>query len=113
MEVPLLAERNGKNAKREESQRKLKVAACLALTFMAIEIAGGILAHSLAILTDAAHMLSDVAGFLVSLIALSITSRPPDAVFSFGYHRAEVRRYSFAAARSLTQEPAPTCTPSR
>lgn len=89
--APLLAKGDAAEGKHASSQRKLKVAACLALTFMAIEIAGGILAHSLAILTDAAHMLSDVAGFLVSLIALSITSRPPDEVFSFGYHRAEVR----------------------
>ncbi|KAG8464410.1 hypothetical protein KFE25_003473 [Diacronema lutheri] len=76
--------------RKADSQRKLKMAAGLALTFMTIEIVGGMLAHSLAILTDAAHMLSDVAGFLVSLIALSITSRPPDETFSFGYHRAEV-----------------------
>ena len=79
------------------------MAAGLALTFMTIEIVGGMLAHSLAILTDAAHMLSDVAGFLVSLIALSITSRPPDETFSFGYHRAEVRRRAGPEPRRAPQ----------
>jgi Co/Zn/Cd efflux system component len=52
--------------------------------------AGGLYAGSLAILTDAAHLLSDVAGFLVSMIALAISARPANATFSFGYHRAEV-----------------------
>mmetsp|Transcript_36964 Transcript_36964/g.91974 ORF Transcript_36964/g.91974 Transcript_36964/m.91974 type:complete len:533 (+) Transcript_36964:94-1692(+) len=91
---PLLAcaedEHDDDEAHKLESQRKLKWAVGLALLFMGIEIAGGILAHSLAILTDAAHMLSDVAGFIVSIVALALTSRPPNGTFSFGYHRAEV-----------------------
>ena len=52
--------------------------------------AGGLLCHSLAIITDAAHMLSDVAGFLVGAIALVLTSRDASSRYSFGFGRAEV-----------------------
>lgn len=38
--------------------------------FMAVEIIGGILANSLAILTDAAHLMSDIAGFMISIFAI-------------------------------------------
>lgn len=57
---------------------------------MIVEIAGGILSHSLAILTDAAHMMSDVAGFLISMMSIYIGQNTPTAKHSFGYHRAEV-----------------------
>ena len=52
--------------------------------------AGGYLAGSLAIMTDAAHMLSDFAGFLISLLAIWVGSRPPSKRMSFGWHRAGV-----------------------
>ena len=54
------------------------------------EIFGGLYSGSLALLGDAAHMFSDVAGLLISLVALSITARQPTASHSFGFHRAEV-----------------------
>ena len=46
----------------EVAKRKLLIGTSLCLAFMLTEIVGGILAHSLAVMTDAAHMLSDVAG---------------------------------------------------
>ena len=49
----------------DKAKRKLLIGAALCCTFMLAEIIGGILCHSLSIVTDAAHMLSDVAGFLV------------------------------------------------
>lgn len=52
---------------------------------------GGYLAHSLAIITDAAHMLSDIAGFLVGVLSIFLTSRAADPKYSFGYHIAEVQ----------------------
>ena len=51
---------------------------------------GGIIANSLAILTDAAHMFSDLSGFSISLISIYIARRPANTSMSFGYHRAEV-----------------------
>ena len=57
---------------------------------MAAEIAGGIMSHSLAILTDAAHMLSDVGGFGISILSIWIGQKAPNQRKSYGYHRAEV-----------------------
>ena len=49
---------------------------------------GGYLSQSLAIMTDAAHLLSDFTSFLISLFALWIARRPPTSRMSFGYFRA-------------------------
>lgn len=57
---------------------------------MAAEIVGGYLAHSLAIMTDAAHMLSDVAGFMISYVAIYLGGKPASFSMSFGYARAEI-----------------------
>ena len=57
--------------------KKLKVVLCVCLLFMFAEIGGGILSGSLAILTDAAHMCSDVAGFGISIIAIYVSQKPP------------------------------------
>ncbi|OON22502.1 hypothetical protein X801_01595 [Opisthorchis viverrini] len=50
----------------------------------------GALAQSLAIMTDAAHLLTDFASFLISLLALFLAQRPSTKKMSFGWHRAEV-----------------------
>lgn len=70
--------------------RKLTLVCCVCCIFMLIEFFGGLLSDSIAIMTDAAHLLSDLAGFLISIYALHISSRMPDANFTFGYHRAEI-----------------------
>ena len=72
------------------SRRKLWMASGLCLTFMIAELVGGIIANSLAILSDAAHLFSDLAGFLISLFALYMARRPATVDHSFGYHRAEI-----------------------
>ncbi|KAK2716588.1 hypothetical protein QYM36_006912 [Artemia franciscana] len=69
---------------------QLACAAAICLVFMVAQGIGGYLANSLAIMTDAAHMLSDFASFLVSLFALWISQRSASRRMSFGYHRAEV-----------------------
>ena len=57
---------------------------------------GGYFSGSLAIMTDAAHMLSDFAGFLISLFAIWLGSRPSSNKMSFGWHRAgkDLEQYS-------------------
>ncbi|TDH74470.1 hypothetical protein CCR75_003068 [Bremia lactucae] len=77
-----------KSAKR--AQRKLQLACMCSLLFMCAEIFGGFLAGSLAIMTDAAHLLSDVAGFCISLFAIWISTLPASSRLSFGFQRAEV-----------------------
>ena len=57
---------------------------------MVVEVVGGILANSLAIATDAAHLLTDLASFMVSLFSIWLASRPSTQKMSFGWHRAEV-----------------------
>lgn len=72
------------------ARRKLIMASVLCLVFMLAEIAGGYLSNSIAIATDAAHLLADFASFMISLLSLFIASRPANRRMSFGWHRAEV-----------------------
>lgn len=72
------------------ARRKLIVACILCLLFMAAEAVGGWLANSLAIATDAAHLLTDLASFLISLFSLWLASRPASKKYNFGWYRAEV-----------------------
>ncbi|NWX93416.1 ZNT2 protein, partial [Nothoprocta pentlandii] len=69
------------------ARRKLYVAASICLVFMVGEAVGGYLAHSLAILTDAAHLLTDFASVMISLFALWVSSRPATKTMNFGWHR--------------------------
>ncbi|KAJ7390026.1 hypothetical protein OS493_027550 [Desmophyllum pertusum] len=72
------------------ARRKLLVASVVCLLFVVAEVIGGLLAGSLAIMTDAAHMLSDFAAFLISLFAIWVARWLPDKKRTFGYYRAEV-----------------------
>ena len=74
----------------DRGRRSLVVAAGVVLIFMVLEIVGGFFANSLAIMTDAAHLLTDVMGFGISWIAITLAMRAPTVSFSFGFHRAEI-----------------------
>ena len=69
---------------------KLKIISAVCCTFMTIEFIFGYIANSLAIMSDATHLLSDLAGFLISLFSLIVALKPADKNFTFGYHRFEV-----------------------
>ena len=69
---------------------KLWTACLIAFIFLCLEIFGGLYANSMAILSDAAHMFSDLAGFFISILAVYITKKKASDQFSYGYHRAEV-----------------------
>lgn len=79
-----------------ESEERSKVAAKLSgliflyVIFMAVEIVGGLKANSLAILTDAAHLLVDAAGVAISLFSIWAAGWKPTARQSFGFNRLEV-----------------------
>ena len=82
---------NSKEAKeRSASMRKLLIVVILCVIFMSIEVAGGIKANSLAILTDAAHLLSDVAAFAISLFSLWATGWEANPRQSYGFFRVEI-----------------------
>ncbi|MBS1871153.1 MAG: cation transporter [Actinobacteria bacterium] len=70
--------------------RALKIALALILAFMAAELVAGVLAHSLALLSDAAHMLTDAAALALALVALRIARRPPRGAMTYGFGRVEI-----------------------
>ncbi|XP_069828656.1 proton-coupled zinc antiporter SLC30A2 isoform X1 [Dendropsophus ebraccatus] len=78
------------NTEKERARRKLYVASCVCLLFMIGEVVGGYIAHSLAIMTDAAHLLTDFASMMISLFALWMASRPATKTMNYGWHRAEI-----------------------
>ncbi|KAL3215950.1 hypothetical protein MRX96_033305 [Rhipicephalus microplus] len=53
---------------------------------MILEIVGGLLANSLAVATDAAHLLTDFASFMISLFSIWLAHRPPTKRMSFGWY---------------------------
>ena len=57
---------------------------------MIIEVIGGYISNSLAIMTDAAHLFSDVSGFAISIFSVTLSTIPKTKVFTYGYHRAEI-----------------------
>src|SRR5919204_489701 len=71
-------------------RRALRVALALIAALMAGEIVAGILAHSLALLSDAAHMLTDAGVIALSLLALRLAARPAGGSLTFGLRRAEI-----------------------
>ena len=70
-------------------ERPLWIAFGLTLFFLFVEVAGGILTNSLALLSDAAHMMTDVIALGVSLFAVRLARKPADAKRTYGYARME------------------------
>lgn len=69
---------------------RLKIALALILAFMAAEVVVGIIASSLALLSDAAHMLTDAGAIALALVAARLARRPAKGGFTFGFKRAEI-----------------------
>jgi len=69
---------------------KLRLALGLILGFMLVEVGAGIVADSLALLSDAAHMLTDAGAVALALAAAGLAARPPSGRFTFGLGRAEI-----------------------
>jgi cobalt-zinc-cadmium efflux system protein len=74
----------------DADRRYLTIALLLILAFMACEIVVGILAHSLALLSDAGHMLTDAGALVLSLIVIRLVEKPAGAHLTYGMRRAEV-----------------------
>ncbi|HEX6743137.1 MAG TPA: cation diffusion facilitator family transporter [Solirubrobacteraceae bacterium] len=74
----------------DADRRWLAVALGVIATFMVVELVAGILADSLALLSDAAHMLTDAAAIAVALFAAGLAARPAAGRFTFGLGRAEI-----------------------
>ncbi|HRX87625.1 MAG TPA: cation diffusion facilitator family transporter [Phycisphaerae bacterium] len=76
--------------RREGSFRRLTWTLVLIVVYMLAEVVGGWLTHSLALLADAGHMISDAAALGLSLFAMWIARRPPTPQKTYGYYRAEI-----------------------
>jgi cobalt-zinc-cadmium efflux system protein len=72
------------------NRRRLAAALALIVAFMTGEVVAGILAHSLALLADAAHMLTDAGAIALSLVALALALRPAGGNLTYGLKRAEI-----------------------
>lgn len=65
-------------------------ALALTSTFLVVEVIGALWTGSLALLSDAAHMMTDAAGLAIALVAIKIGARPADSKRTFGYQRFEI-----------------------
>jgi cobalt-zinc-cadmium efflux system protein len=74
----------------DANRRSLARALALLVAFIAAELVTGVIAHSLALLSDAAHLLADAAAIAFSLVALTLAARPARGAMTFGYRRLEV-----------------------
>uniref|UniRef100_S4RN37 Solute carrier family 30 member 2 n=1 Tax=Petromyzon marinus TaxID=7757 RepID=S4RN37_PETMA len=72
------------------AKRQLYLVSVICFVFIIGEAVGGILAHSLAIMTDVAHLLTDFASFSISLLSLWLADRPTSKRMTFGWYRAEI-----------------------
>jgi len=74
----------------DADRRYLTIALALIVGFMVFEVVAGIVAHSLALLSDAGHMLTDAAALLLSLFVIRLVQRPSGDSLTYGMRRAEV-----------------------
>src|SRR5215471_7898888 len=72
------------------SARVLRWSVLATLLYVVLTVVAGIRAHSLALLSEAGHNVTDLLALLLSWVAVFIQSRPPNATKTFGYHRAGV-----------------------
>lgn len=84
-----------------DQRRRLLTVLFLTATVMVVEVVGGLLSGSLALLADAAHMLTDVVGLGIAVLAATLALRPPTARRTWGYRRAEVLGASLQAGLLL------------
>jgi len=78
-----------------QKQRPLLLALILTSGFLITEVIGGVLTKSLALLSDAAHMLTDVTALTLSLLAIQIGRKAADKLRTFGYYRFEILAAAF------------------
>jgi len=74
----------------EADSRRLAIALALLVAFMCVEVVVGILAGSLALLSDAAHMLTDAGALALALVAIRLTRRPAAGAMTYGLGRSEI-----------------------
>ncbi|MFJ6718150.1 MULTISPECIES: cation diffusion facilitator family transporter [unclassified Streptomyces] len=81
---------HGHGVAADADRRWLAIALGLIGGFMAVEVVIGVLAHSLALISDAAHMLTDAVSIVLALVAMRLAARPARGGFTYGLKRAEI-----------------------
>lgn len=79
-----------RHAANERNQRRVTIALVLTGAFMLVEVAGGLIAGSLALLADAGHMLTDTMALSLAAMAFHVSKRPPDGTLTYGYQRFQI-----------------------
>ena len=74
----------------ESNQRRVMIALVLTGTFMLVEVVGGIISGSLALLADAGHMLTDTMALSLAAMAFQVSKRPPGGHLTYGYQRFQI-----------------------
>ncbi len=72
------------------NMRRVQIALVLTATFMVVEVIGGIVSGSLALLADAGHMLTDSMGLALAALAFRVSAKPADSRRSYGYQRFQI-----------------------
>jgi cobalt-zinc-cadmium efflux system protein len=73
-----------------KNKKRLVIVLALTTTYLVAEVVGGLLTHSLALLADAGHMLTDVAGLGLALLAIQFAERPATPERTYGFYRVEI-----------------------
>lgn len=76
--------------RQRQHEKYLWIAFSLTTTFIVVEVVGSILSHSLALLSDAAHLFTDGSAQIISIIAIRLARREADTKRTFGYYRFEI-----------------------
>lgn len=79
-----------RHATNESNQRRVMIALVLTGTFMLVEVVGGIISGSLALLADAGHMLTDTMALSLAAMAFHVSKRPPGRNLTYGYQRFQI-----------------------
>ena len=85
----------------DADRTKIAIALALIVGFMAVEVVVGIVANSLALLSDAAHMLTDAGALALALVAIQLAKRPAAGSMTYGWKRAEILSAQFNGATLL------------
>ena len=83
----------------DTSRKHLGIALGITMFFFIVELIGGYVTNSLALLADAWHMLNDATALVFAFVAAWIATRPNDVKKTFGYYRAEILEIGRASCR--------------
>lgn len=72
------------------NMRRVLIALVLTATFMVVEVIGGLISGSLALLADAGHMLTDTMALALAAVAFHVSNRPADSKLTYGYQRFQI-----------------------